>query len=123
VVEDVVTDGRYIGQLFASECAGLEENPLDRLAVTDADPDAQPSPAGTLAYRLQFEGEAFARVLLYPEAAEIHLAGDRRFPAETGAAEAIQTPEPGVLRVERGAAVKAAVDAVRSLLARESTGN
>ena len=48
---DRVRDGHRLAQLLASE---LESGATpDALAVTDADPDVEPTPGGTLAYRVR----------------------------------------------------------------------
>ncbi|MFC5134431.1 MULTISPECIES: hypothetical protein [Haloferacaceae] len=51
MVEDRLTDGVRIGQLFASEVTG-DRGRLRELAVTDADPDVEPTADGALAFRL-----------------------------------------------------------------------
>jgi hypothetical protein len=51
MVEDRLTDGVRIGQLLASEVSG-NEGGLRDLALADADPDAEPTPDGALAYRI-----------------------------------------------------------------------
>ena len=51
MVEDRLTDGVRIGQLLASEISG-NEGRLRDLALADADPDAEPTPDGALAYRI-----------------------------------------------------------------------
>lgn len=50
-----VTDPTRIAQLLASEVTGRSRGSLGRLTVVDADPDAEPSPGGTLAYRLALD--------------------------------------------------------------------
>jgi len=51
MVEDRLTDGVRIGQLLASEVSG-NEGRLRDLSLADADPDAEPTPDGALAYRI-----------------------------------------------------------------------
>jgi hypothetical protein len=51
MVEDHLTDGVRIGQLLASEVSG-NEGRLRDLALTDADPDVEPTADGALAYRI-----------------------------------------------------------------------
>lgn len=50
MVRDRVTDGTRIAQLLSSEIHGRTSGPLGRLAVVEADPDAEPSEFGTFAY-------------------------------------------------------------------------
>jgi hypothetical protein len=57
MVEDRLTDGVRIGQLLASEIAG-DRGRLDGIAVTDGDPDVEPTADGALAYRLVRVDEA-----------------------------------------------------------------
>ena len=61
MVADRLTDGVRIGQLLASEVSG-NEGRLRDLAVADADPDAEPTADGALAYRIvrAADGEAEA---------------------------------------------------------------
>lgn len=51
MVADRLTDGVRIGQLFASEVTG-DRGRLRDLAVTDADPEVEPTADGALAFRL-----------------------------------------------------------------------
>ncbi|EMA58696.1 hypothetical protein [Halorubrum lipolyticum] len=51
MVAERLTDGLRIGQLLASEITG-DEGRLRDLALTDADPDVEPTPDGALAYRV-----------------------------------------------------------------------
>ncbi len=105
MVDERVTDGRRVAQLLASELAGLETGPLDAVDVTDADPDAEPSPGGTVAYRVAAAGEPVGTVVLYPERAVV----DLTVGGSEGAAD-------DRLVVDSGVAVKRAVDAVRERL-------
>lgn len=57
MVADRLTDGVRIGQLLASEIAG-DRGRLDGIAVTDGDPDVEPTADGALAYRLVRVDEA-----------------------------------------------------------------
>lgn len=113
MVEDTVTDGKRIAQLLASELTGLENRPLDRLEVVDADSDAMPADSGTLAYRLTVDNAAFAAVQLYPE--YIHIEFETT-PETATVPEALQTDDPQVLTVTSGAAVKRAVDVFRAVI-------
>lgn len=108
MVEDRITDATRVAQLLASELTGLETGPLESVDVTDADPDAEPSPEGTVAYRVTADGESVGTVLLYPERVVVDLTGE-------GSAGVAGTPDDELV-VESGAAVKRAVDAVRERL-------
>ena len=103
MVDERVTDGKRVAQLLASELTGLETGPLAAVGVTDADPDAGPSPEGTVAYRVTVEGEVIGTVVMYPDQVLVDLC-----------VEASETDD-GVV-VESGAAVKRAVDAIRDRL-------
>jgi len=117
MVEERITDGKRIAELLASELSGLDTGSLEHVAVVDADRSATPSESGTQAYRLTYRDDALARVLIYPEHAELHLARERTWPDQ----QAIPTPderdildgEGDVFTVDSGAAVKDAVDAIR----------
>lgn len=68
---DRVRDGHRIAQLLASE---LESGATpDALAVTDADPEVEPTPEGTLAYRVRAgdEGRTIASVYVQPDRARV----------------------------------------------------
>ena len=100
MVEDRVTDGKRIAQLLASELSGLETGPLAAVAVADADPDAEPTPGGTVAYRVTYRDEQVGTARIYPERAVLSLsAGDRT-----------------EVSIGSGAAVKRTVDTVRETL-------
>jgi hypothetical protein len=119
MVEDAITDPKRIAELFASELTGLATGPLAAVTVVDADPDATPSPDGTVAYALESDGKRVGRVSLYPESAVVDL-GDG-VAAESSALErdglAVEETDDGVvLRLSIGAAVKSAVDVVRTSL-------
>ncbi|WP_436927009.1 hypothetical protein [Halosimplex amylolyticum] len=120
MVEDRVTDGKRIAQLLSSELSGRDRGTLGDVGVVDADPDAEPSPDGTVAYGVEFRGERVGTVRIYPHAAAMTM--DHRAEAVTDAAAETVTdaahdtglsiPESGTVRVESGAAVKRAVDAL-----------
>ncbi|TYT61312.1 hypothetical protein [Natrialba swarupiae] len=50
MVEERITDGKRIAQLLASELEGREDGGLERIAVTDADRDVEPTADGARAY-------------------------------------------------------------------------
>lgn len=105
MVDERVTDGKRLAQLLASELMGLETGPLETVDVTDADPTADPSPGGTVAYRVTAAGESLGTVVMYPERVVVDLA-----------VEGSEETADDRLVVESGAAVKRAVDAVRERL-------
>lgn len=105
MVDDRVTDATRVAQLLASELTGLEVGPLETVDVTDADPDAEPSPEGTVAYRVTADGESVGTVLLYPD----------RVVADLGVEGSARTTDDELV-VESGAAVKRVVDAIRERL-------
>jgi len=121
VVEDRVTDGKFIAQLLSSELSGREGGPLAAVSVVDADPAAEPSASGTAAYGVAVGDRRVGTVWLYPEAAECEFtlaggAGAART-AVRGPDLAVVQPDPTdegtvTLRVGSGAAVKRAVDAL-----------
>lgn len=65
MVEERVSDGVRIAQLLASEVTGGATPTA--LAVTDADPDVEPTTDGATAYRITHDGEAIAHVAVQPE--------------------------------------------------------
>ncbi|WP_144797918.1 hypothetical protein [Halorubrum depositum] len=73
MVADRLTDGVRIAQLLASEVSG-NEGRLRDLALVDADPDAEPTPDGALAYRIVREDEGDVEAVLV---AEVYLQSDR----------------------------------------------
>lgn len=78
MVERALSDGKRIAQLLASELTGREAPPFDAVAVTDADPDVEPSPDGARAYdvrRSTDDGdERVATVFVLPERARVEFA-------------------------------------------------
>ncbi len=121
MVEDRITDGKRIAQLLASELTGLSTPPLDRIEVVDADPDAGPSGDGTFAYGVDCDGERVGDVFVHESAARIELGVDGGAAVEAEAIVgdvvtdglSVSEGEGGLdVCVERGAAVKRAVDLV-----------
>ncbi|MFB6139328.1 MAG: hypothetical protein ABEJ26_02710 [Halosimplex sp.] len=120
MVEDRVTDGKRIAQLLSSELSGRDRGTLGDVSVVDADHDAEPAPEGTEAFGVAYGGERVGTVRLYPEAATLTLAGDVAVgdrPLAERVADAVDGPnltvtDDGAVRIESGAAVKRAVDAL-----------
>jgi hypothetical protein len=118
MVDRRVTDSTRIGQLLASELTGLAVGVLADVSVVDADSDATPSESGTEAYRIAHEGNTVASVVLYPEHAAVRLHGERAWLGDDGASDraTVERTSRDSLRVESGAGVKGAVDALRAVL-------
>ena len=119
MVEEHVDDGKRIAQLLASELTGLERGPLDAVTVVEADSSAEPSPTGTVAYRIAYRDKQVATVEMYPAYAEIRMAFESR-EADSGGAERAGA-NGRVVRIDTGAGVKAAVDDLCEALERYST--
>jgi hypothetical protein len=119
MVEDRVTDGTRIAQLLASELTGLETGPLADVAVVGADPGVAPTPEGVRAYDVSYREERVGEVHIYPDRACVRLCGHLDAPDgdATPPVPVTRTDDGVVLSVESGAAVKRAVDVVRSVLA------
>lgn len=125
MVRDSISDGKRIGQLLASEMTGLERGALSGVELVDVDESAEPSPGGTRAYGLARDGRQFGTVYLVPEAVEVHLRHPDPAESQTSdpfvdsSTSAVETDAETVLRVESGAAVKRAVDGIRTVLTAE----
>lgn len=119
MVEDRITDSKRIAQLLSSELSGRDHGALAEFAVVDADTDAEPSPDGTDAYGVAVRGERVATVRLYPEAAVLggHRTADP--PAGVARGPGLTVTDGGGLRIESGAAVKRAVDALVAAVGEE----
>lgn len=74
MVEDRVTDGRRIAQLFASEIRGRSAGPLGAIAVVDVH-DADGSPSGQFAYGLDRGDERLAAVYVHANRASLAIPG------------------------------------------------
>ena len=115
MVEENITDGKRIAQFLASELTGLETGALSDVAVSDADPEAEPSPDGSEAYRITYGDDTIASVVLFPSAVEIHLDdGIAWSHAADGSDIAI---DGSTLTIEQAAAVKQAIDRLQVTLA------
>ncbi len=116
MVEDAITDGRRIAELLASELTGLQRGPLGAVSIVDADRDAEPTPDGTLAYGIALDDERVGSVEMRPTAAVVTLDGSVPT-AAVGDQDHLAVSDDGQLVVDRGAAVKAAVDVIADALA------
>ena len=118
MVEDRITDGRRIAELLSSELHGREDGALDRVAVVDADRDAEPSADGTLAYRLARSGDPFGEVFVHPERVRVELRSGLEAAAEAAEDAGLPVrpkavdPPRTLIFVESGAEIKRAVDAI-----------
>lgn len=116
MVEDVTTDGRRIAELLASELTGLRVGPLEHVAVVDAHRDVEPTADGALVYRIEYADQRIGEVRIRPGAAVV-VGADAwsRGPLEDATGLFLEDDDR-VLVIERGAAVKRAVDALRESL-------
>ncbi|GAB3673478.1 hypothetical protein [Halopiger thermotolerans] len=140
MVEDRITDGKRIAQLLSSELDGREDGGLDRVAVTNADRDVEPTTDGARAYDVSLidssgdddsdvddGGEAdaddrLARVFVHEDRARLEFVRGQDLAAE--AAEELELrvrpkatrPPRTLVFVESGAEVKRATDAVQAVL-------
>jgi len=114
MVQDRITDGKRIAQFLASELTGLETGLLAEIAVTDIHESAEASPDGTLAYRVERDGDAVASVVLYPEHAAVQRPDGSGWevPEGLGKVEA----DGATLSIEGVAGVKQALDALEETL-------
>jgi hypothetical protein len=127
MVEDRITDGKRIAQLLASGLTGLSSGTVARLAVEEADPDAEPSEGGTYAYRIVRDGDSVGEVFVLESSARIDLdvpvdateaAGGDSEPDVDTSGLMVTTADDGTLRirVEYAAAVKRALDLIVAAL-------
>jgi len=114
MVEDRITDGKRIGQLFASELTGLERGPLGAVSVGDAEPDVEPTDGGAFAFHVVADGEEIGHVRVTETTARLELATPTTFGSER---EDVTVEDGGqVVVAHSGAAVKALVDVVTQSL-------
>jgi hypothetical protein len=111
MVQDRITDSTRIAQFLASELTGLETGVLAELTVSDVDDDAEPSPEGTQAYRIDHGEESVACVVLYPERVTLQRPDETDWEVPGNVAKI--TVEGATLHLERVAGVKQAIDALR----------
>ncbi|WP_277542086.1 hypothetical protein [Haloarcula laminariae] len=114
MVEDRITDGKRIGQLFASELTGLERGALGAVSVEDAEPDVEPTAEGAFAFRIAADGDALGTVSVTETTARLELSRSTAFESERG--DVTVEEEGRVVVAHSGAAVKALVDAVAASL-------
>jgi hypothetical protein len=124
MVEDRITDAKRIAQLLASELTGRQHGPLSSLAVVDADRDAEPSPDGTTAFAIEFEGERVGTVELFESRAVVAVTSDTddlAAAADERGLAAERTDDGVTIEIDHGAAVKRAADALAAVL--DETGD
>jgi len=110
MAKERITDGKRIGQLFASELTGLERGPLGAVSVVDVDPDVEPTPAGAFAFRIAADSEPVGTVTVTDAAAHLELDMPTSFESER---DDVTVEEDGrVVVAHSGAAVKTLVDVV-----------
>jgi len=110
MVEERITDGKRIGQLFASELTGLERGPLGAVSVEDAEPDVEPTAEGALAFRVAAADETVGTVSVTDATARLALETATAFESER---DDVTVEERGsVVVAHSGAAVKTLVDVV-----------
>jgi len=110
MVNDRITDGKRIGQLFAAELTGLERGPLAAVSVEDAEPDVEPTAEGAFAFRVAADGQVLGTVSVTERTARLALETPTGFESERRDV----TVENGgrVVVAHSGAAVKTLVDVV-----------
>lgn len=122
---DRVRDGHRIAELLASE---LESGATAAaFAVTDADPEVEPTPDGALAYRVRDEGsdETLAEVFVQPDRAYVEFRAGPDAAASAAEERGLRVrpkmvePPRTIVFVEDGAQVKWILPAFEAVLAAE----
>lgn len=121
MVDRRLSDGVRIARLLASELEG-HGGRLAGVTLADADPDAEPTADGTLAFAVERDGRRLAAVYVHPDRARIEFV-DAPADAATAARErGLRTrrvaadPPRTVAFVEDGAAVKRALRAFEAVV-------
>ena len=113
MVDERVTDGKRIAQLFASELSGLSTGRLSEVAVVNANSGTVPSADGTAASDISYRGDVVGTVVLHPDRAILEVGSES---LRLGDVRTEQETSTHTIPIESGAAVKRAVDDVRELL-------
>lgn len=114
MVERRLSDGVRVAELLASELAG-HAGPLAGVELADADPDAEPTADGTLAYAVERDGRRLATVHVHPDRARIAFLDAPAAAAAAARERGLRTrrvaadPPRTLVFVEDGAAVKRAL--------------
>ena len=137
MVQDRLDDGVRIGQLLASEISG-NEGRLKPLAVSDADPDVEPTADGALAYTVRVGGKKtageeetadgdgatrVAEVYVQPDRIRVEFTVAPDAAAEAGSEEGLRVrpkavhPPRTLVFVEDGAQVKWVLPVFEAVLA------
>src|SRR6056297_158387 len=95
MVEERETDGKRIAELLSSELTGHEDAPFDRVAVTNADPDVEPTTDGARAYDVAVDGDRLASVYVQPDRARVELVAGLDAARETAEAGGLRTRPVG----------------------------
>jgi len=104
-------DGVRIAQLLASDLVGHEDGLAD-VTVTDADPDAEPTPNGARAYGVRVADRPLATVFVHPERARIEFEAGQEAALDAARDAGLRVrpkatePPRTVVFVENGAEVK-----------------
>lgn len=120
--EGRLRDGPRIAELLASELDGRSDRGLDRVAVTDADPDVEPTSGGARTFDVTVDGRHAATVFVQPEGAVVELSSPDETVADTAAEEGLAVEgrsddaETTRLAIDDGAQVKRAVVVLQALL-------
>jgi len=122
VVDDELTDGKRIGQLLSSEIHGRDRGPLGRLAVVDADPDAEPTADGSFAYAVADGEQTVLEAYLHPDRLRLEFsvvpeaAADAAAEAGLRARPKAAEPPRTLVFVERGAETKPALRVIERVV-------
>jgi len=136
MVADRTTDGVRLGQLLASELVA-DGDALADVRVSDADPEAEPTTRGTLAYRVRVGGDdagseaddadrPLAEVYVHPDRARVEFVAAPDVAAEVAADAGLRVrpkavePPRTVAFVEDGAQVKRVLSAFRAVVRGDS---
>lgn len=122
MTDNRVTDGHRIAELLVAELDGRTDGGLNRVGVVQSTRDPDPSADDSPAFTVTVDGEPVASVTVQPNA--VRLGFTTNGPAATRAARdaCLPTQPPSVTAetasvvVNHGAAVKAAVDVIRTTI-------
>jgi hypothetical protein len=127
MVSRELDDGVRIAQLLASDLVGHEDGLAD-VAVTDADPDVEPTPNGARAYRVRAADRPLATVFVHPERARIEFEAGQEAALDAARDAGLRVrpkatePPRTVVFVENGAEVKRVLRVVEAAAAADSSG-
>lgn len=116
MVDNTETDGKRLAELLSSEVTGHENVPYDALAVTNADPDVEPTTDGARAYDVERDGERLASVYVQTDRVRVELYDSLEAAEEAVVAGDLRSRPVGgqpprlLVFVNTGAEVKRALD-------------